>query len=180
MYPQSAIGTSFGADALWLSGEFTDTLGWHYVQLGGSIRYGDLDGDGRADVCGRGDEKVICAKSSGSEFTSASTWGFEDDFSDSEGWGGHEAYWMSMAMGDIDGDGGADDRGRGADGIWCAHSLGGSAFDEKRRVARTFTDSQGWKRSLYGPSFRLTDIDGDSKPDFCARGYHGILCVDGF
>src|SRR4051812_21220045 len=44
----------------------------------------DLNGDGRADVCGRGAAGIYCALSNGSAFEGYSLW--SHDFTDAQGW----------------------------------------------------------------------------------------------
>ena len=81
-----ALSASFGSDELWLGDVFVDGEGWGSSDYGGSLRFGDLDADGRADVCGRGSNKVMCAKSDGVAFVRPSTWGFRTNFSNEDGW----------------------------------------------------------------------------------------------
>jgi hypothetical protein len=53
-------GRSFLPATVWLA-EMSDTAGW--LSYGKSIRLVDVDGDGRADVCGRGPEGLVCGLS---------------------------------------------------------------------------------------------------------------------
>ena len=41
---------------------FTDALGWAAPARGSTLRFGDLDGDARLDVCGRDGSGVVCAE----------------------------------------------------------------------------------------------------------------------
>src|SRR5262249_4413460 len=63
----------------------TDWFRFVVPQLVYQTRYGDLNGDGRADVCGRGSAGVICQISDGSTFGSWTLW--SDVFADGHGWG---------------------------------------------------------------------------------------------
>ena len=56
----------------------------------------DLDGDQRADVCGRSPNGIVCSKSTGDAFGSASLW--SDFFGDANGWRGHSAYWIRRVL----------------------------------------------------------------------------------
>src|SRR5262249_28028720 len=67
-----------------------------------AIRFGDLDGDGKADVCGRAPEGVRCAKSRGAGFAPATVW--STAFADDSGWLS-PAYGDSLELADVDGDG---------------------------------------------------------------------------
>ncbi len=40
--------------------DFTDALGWLPDKHGTTLMLGDVDGDGRADVCGRGGATLLC------------------------------------------------------------------------------------------------------------------------
>ncbi len=82
-----------------------------------SIRYGDINGDGRADVCGRSHEGLVCALSSGRAFLAPSLWLAE--MSDAAGW---QPYGATLALVDVNGDGRADVCGRGPEGLVCALS----------------------------------------------------------
>lgn len=53
---------TWGAASSW-SGAFNDTLGWGGAKaMWSSIKYPDVNGDGRADVCGRTPNGVQCAR----------------------------------------------------------------------------------------------------------------------
>ncbi len=171
-------GGLFAAASTWLNNEFTDALGWSDPKYGSTIMMGDINADGRADICGRGTEKVICARSTGSAFTDPARWSHLTDYADSEGWGANVAYYGSLRLADVDGDGGADLCGRGSAGIWCSISQGGASFDEKRLIFfNNFTDTQGWNQERFGPTVQWADIDGDSRMDPCMRGVNGAVCT---
>ena len=48
--------------------DWNDASGWNDFRLYATIRAGDLDGDGRADLCGRGTDGVACHLSTGAGF----------------------------------------------------------------------------------------------------------------
>jgi peptidoglycan/xylan/chitin deacetylase (PgdA/CDA1 family) len=111
-------GGRFTAPQKWSSGaDFSDQAGWAAdASLHGTIRFGDLNGDGRADVCGRTREGVVCALSTGRGFTKATLW--QEGMSDAAGWGA-AAHATSIQLVDVNGDGRADLCGRGPDGLVC-------------------------------------------------------------
>jgi peptidoglycan/xylan/chitin deacetylase (PgdA/CDA1 family) len=112
-------GGRFAAPRRWSSGaDFSDAAGWAADgSLEGAIRFGDINGDGRADVCGRTREGVVCALSTGRGFTPATLW--QAGMSDAAGWGA-AAYATSIRLVDVNGDGRADLCGRGPDGFVCS------------------------------------------------------------
>jgi hypothetical protein len=80
-----------------------------------TARQGDLNGDGRADVCARGREGLWCALSSGRSFLGATLW--LAGMSDAEEWRSHGA---TIRLADMNGDGRADVCGQGPEGWVCA------------------------------------------------------------
>ena len=76
-------GTSFGAATLW-QGVFSDASGWDGLDHYRTIRFPDLNGDGMADVCGKGNSAVVCALSDGTTFGAHTNW--SPTFSDAAGW----------------------------------------------------------------------------------------------
>lgn len=55
---------TFRAPTLWTS-QFSDARGWSDPRYYTSIRFGDVNADGRADVCGRGRDGVYCGLGNG-------------------------------------------------------------------------------------------------------------------
>jgi hypothetical protein len=63
-----SLGTSF-AGFSFMSGTFSDQNGWNMgPEYYSTIQFADLNDDGRADVCGRSSDGVVCATSSGTNF----------------------------------------------------------------------------------------------------------------
>ena len=170
----SALDGGFGPYTGWLATEFSDALGWGsspaYFQ---TVQFPDVNGDGKADVCGRGVSGVVCALSDGAQFLAPSQWSME--FSDASGWA-QRSQWATLQFPDLDGDGKADVCGRAAAGLLCARS------DGARFVAATatqlFNDATGWAASpsLYS-TIQFADLDGDGQLDVCGRGSMGVLCA---
>jgi hypothetical protein len=157
--------TDFGDGALWNSSPS------YY----GTIQFPDVDGDGKADVCGRGNAGIDCAPSNGAAFGTFGTW--QSEFSDAQSWGTSPAYWATIRFPDIDGDGKADVCGRGAAGIECAVSTG-QAFGAKTVWQADFSDAQSWGSSpAYWATIQFPDVNGDGKADVCGRGTAGIRCA---
>src|SRR5262245_56350007 len=117
-----STSSAFGTVTVWQS-HFSDDAGWNAIPAYYStIRFPDLNGDGRADVCGRGAGGVDCALGTGTGFGTLSVW--ESHFSDDGGWNAIPAYYSTIRFPDLNGDGRADVCGRGVDGIVCALGTG--------------------------------------------------------
>jgi hypothetical protein len=172
----------FGSSALWTGDDFTDALGWAPEQYGTTIQLGDINGDGRADVCGRGPSGIRCSltNSSGTGFINPHFWSFRVDFSDADSWGSWataSSYFRSIRLADVNGDGYADLCGRGPSGIVCAIS-NGMGFDRLLpMITRDFADAQGWLADLYGSTIRFGDLSRRMRPDLCGRGPSGLRCA---
>jgi hypothetical protein len=167
-------GTAFGATALW-SSEFTDASGWSAgPQFYSTIRFPDVNGDGRADVCGRAAAGIHCALSSGSGFAATTRW--SSDFTDAAGWAAGPQFYSTIRFPDLNGDGRADVCGRGSAGISCAVSSG-TAFGAIGLWSSEFTDAGGWSAGpQYYSTIRFPDVNGDGRADVCGRAIAGIHC----
>src|SRR5678816_2900143 len=71
-------------DRSWVGPELSDDLDWHSLARFGTMRFVDLDADGRADLCARGAAGVSCWRSLGASFDTALLPGPE--WSDDKGW----------------------------------------------------------------------------------------------
>ena len=168
-------GASFGALGTWQAG-FSDAASWGSAPAyWATIRFPDVDGDGKADVCGRGTAGIQCALSSGQSFAAMTVW--QADFSDAQKWGSLPAYWATIQFPDVDGDGKADVCGRGVAGIRCALS-DGTAFGVSSVWQADFGDAAQWSGSAsYYATIQFPDVNGDGKADVCGRGAGGIRCA---
>jgi hypothetical protein len=175
-----ALNTTTGAFApasLWLGSDFTDALGWLPADYGATLMFGDLDGDGRADVCGRGPSGVRCALASGAAFVNSGPWSFRTDFSDAAGWGRARASWGSLRLADVDGDGRADMCGRSASGVVCATSNGGGFDGAMLLTPDAFTDALGFSTDAYGAALAMGDLTRGGRAAVCANSPTGLTCA---
>ncbi|HEU4412981.1 MAG TPA: hypothetical protein VFS43_47505 [Polyangiaceae bacterium] len=168
-------GTGFGAAGIW-SAAFSDANGWAAgPEYYSTLRFPDLNADGRADLCGRGEQGVFCALSTGAGFGPATLWSAA--FSDDNGWGANPAYYSTLRFPDVNGDGRADLCGRGGLGVLCALSTG-TGFGPATLWSGNFSDVNGW---FAGPQFYSTiafdDLNNDGRADLCGRGEQGIFCA---
>jgi hypothetical protein len=157
---------------LW-DGSFSDANGWGAAEYYSTLQFADVDGMGRADVCGRGIAGIVCAPSDGTKFTNAAQWDYS--FSDANGWTA-PSYYETIQFPDVDGDARADVCGRGTYGIVCAKSTGNS-FSGATTWNWSFGDGNGWTAPYYYETIRFPDVNGDGRADVCGRGGGGIYCA---
>jgi hypothetical protein len=143
-----------------------DSEGWDDADNYLTIRFADLDGDQRADVCGRGNGGIFCALNTGTGFGVLSRW--STAFRNT-GNGHLPQYYKTIIFKDIDGDKMADLCGRAADGYWCVPSAGWK-FDNARVWAGDFSDANGWASPQYYETMGMADVNGDGLGDVCGRG----------
>jgi hypothetical protein len=186
-------GGAWGAARAWTA-EFSDAEGWLAPAYGDTVQLADVDGDGRADACGRSPLGIDCAPQLDARFGEGARWSFDEDrtsdlahtrpdFSDrdpDDTWAATDAYYGSLHFVDVNRDGLADACARGAAGIYCAFSTG-TAFERKKLVLPdAFTDADGWAASAHGTSITWGDLDGNARIDVCGLGDSGMVCAEGY
>src|SRR5438045_3284684 len=91
--PMSAQPVFDGAKQM--TSDFSDAQGWIQPQYGTTIMFADINGDGKADVCGRGPAGITCAVNAGNgTFLPAKL--VQADFSDANFWNQSHAYYGSI------------------------------------------------------------------------------------
>ncbi|MDB4938698.1 MAG: Rhs family protein [Labilithrix sp.] len=146
-------GKRFEAARTWLA-DMSDARGWGAARFASTVQLADVDGDGRADVCGRGPNGVACALSSGKGFGKVEKWAVGADFAEGE-----------LHFGDLNGDRRADVCGHTREGIACALS-----------TARGFTKATLWHAGDVTEA-QLGDVNGDGRADLCGRAPEGLACA---
>jgi hypothetical protein len=131
----------------------------------------DIDGDGRADVCGRAPDGIHCFLSTPS--------GLDQEIlgpplSDAAGWNAPQ-YYSTLRMGDVNGDGLADLCARAPEGFTCWPSTG-TGFGDAIVTAGMLSDDTGWTEDIYYSTITLADYTGDGLDDVCARAGSGWVC----
>ena len=165
------VARAGGWDPPWAPIPWSDDAGWSDVANYATLRMGDLDGDGRADVCGRSDGELLCALSTGGGFAEPTVW--RPEMSDANGWGLPQ-YYTTLRLADVDGDGRDDLCARDSAGFGCWLS-DGVAFST--RVEGPTWDDAGFISPRHHGTLRMGDLDGDGRADACIRGAGGVECV---
>jgi len=162
---------------------FSDAEGWDEESKYSTLKYVDVDGDGRTDVCGREDEGIRCLFSNGYWFIDGGIVTEHGDFSNSDltawtNWGSSPTHYETIDFADIDDDGDLDVCGRGRHGIYCAlFDYPTRTFEKETRwVSNQFLDAYGWNQEPYGTTIQFGDINGDGAADVCGRGGANIYC----
>jgi hypothetical protein len=144
---------------------WSDASGWSAIARWATIRLADVDGDGRDDVCARGESGLSCVRSTGDGFGALVP---GPALREADGWTSASTF-ASLRFGDVDGDGRADACAREQDRTRCwlsdGRALGGRvvlgpAIDPS--AARTLS---------------LGDVDADGRADLCALDPAGVRCV---
>ena len=151
--------------------EMSNALGWGLPRYYGTLRWGDVTGDGRADVCARAAAGVWCWASQGDGFDGRIE---GPEWSNAAGWD-ELSHWSSVQLVDLDGDGRQDLCGRGPDGVVCQLSTGDGFGPEIAGPA--WSDSSGWADWSNGSTLRFADLDGSGTADLCMRANAGLRCA---
>jgi hypothetical protein len=165
-----ATPEGFGPEQLLVP--LSNETGWADPANFATLRMGDIDGDGRADLCVRADAGVRC-------YTSQVTpLGDKIDgpaWSDQSGWGATR-FFSTIRLADIDGDGKEDLCARAAAGLICHRSIG-AGFAEESIPGPAWSDASGFGAARYYTTLRMGDVDGDGRADACIRHSGGMRCV---
>ncbi len=165
-YPST--GSGFGAALVGPALPAAD--GWEEVEQYGTIRMGDVNGDGKDDLCARAASGMKCWLSDGSSFPKAiagPAWTNAAGF-------GEVSSWSTIRLVDVNGDHRADLCARTATDFRC-HLSKGSSF-AAASVGPALSDAAGWWRYDNYSTIRLADLDDDGDLDLCARSDKGIVC----
>jgi hypothetical protein len=165
-------GTTFGNFTNW-STTFSDAAGWNQPKYYSTLKFPDLNADGKADVCVRGGSGIRCALSTGTGFGSATVWA--PYFSDANGFD-QPQYYSTIAYADLNADGTADLCVRGGSAYRCALSSG-TAFTSPTTWTTSLTNAAGWGLPESYTTLRLVDVNHDGKADVCGRSASGTKCA---
>jgi MYXO-CTERM domain-containing protein len=155
--------------------DWSDAGGFDKARYYGTIRTGDIDGDGLEDVCMRQPDGFVCYRSTGDGFEHLTT---NDTMTDANGWG-NIIYWPSIRLADVNGDGMLDLCARNSRALFC-RLFDGADFGERIELGGLSNDS-GWSDPTNYATLRAGDVTGDGSDELCIRANAGMLCyrVDG-
>lgn len=128
----------------------------------------DVNGDGRDDVVGFGENAVIVGVSTGSGFQGFSAWSGE--FASNTGWNPSRHVRM---VADVNGDGRDDLVGFGETGVRVALSTGTGFAASQNWISDYSVQNGGWEVWAYERT--LADVNGDGRADIIGFGYSATL-----
>jgi hypothetical protein len=167
-YPWTGVSpTGWGAA---ISGPAWPSTQWNVAEFYSTIQLADINGDKKADVCGRGPNGVECYLATGTGFATTSI--TIPALTDAGGWGS-----AVMLYGDVDGDGKADVCARNGNGVQCWISQGTAFPSTPSVLVPAFADQSSWNGALYIPTIQLADVNGDGAKDICGRWPSGGFCA---
>ena len=125
---------------------------------------GDVDGDGRPDVCVASDEEIACARGGSGSL---------------ERWGAAPHDPASLRLADVDGDGRADAclRASGTRGLVCRASTGRAFGAEREGSAGASLGPLATMERGAARAVALADLNGDGHADLCTTDDDGVHCA---
>ncbi|NDI87643.1 FG-GAP-like repeat-containing protein [Undibacterium crateris] len=159
---------------------FGGNQGWNQEYYGGTVMFADVDGDGIADVCGRGSNGFFCARSTSNantvSFETPRIWTQLNQLSDAQSW--NTLNFKNIKLADINGDGRADLCIRDSSGISCALSSGTGFGFLKNLTRDEFSDKNGWGSAIYASTMIMGNPKDAKLASVCMRGYWGLSCTN--
>ena len=150
--------------------DMSDEDGWIEAARYATIRFADINGDGKADVCARSDKGISCWLSEGTVFGTQTA---VIPMSDADGYN-QVQYYSTIRAADIDGDGKDELCARLKDGFQC-FIWQDNHWSSPVKLG-DMSDELHWNAAEYYSTIRTADINGDGKVDVCGRGKNGFTC----
>ncbi len=163
------------------SGVFSDGNGWKRPEYYSTIQFGNSNGDGQPDLCGRGIAGFYCGLDtllSGSAPFTGITNLVAPEFANANGWTAENKY-LDLWLIDVNDDGKLDLCGRGYLGIFCVIRVGGvPSFTQGTNWVDNFGDNNYWNTSeSYWRTVQPVRFPSlQEYTPICGRGYVGIWC----
>jgi hypothetical protein len=168
VYVSVSTGSAFSEPQVWVNTFGYNAGGWRIDQHPRMLA--DVNGDGKADVVGFGNEGVYVSVSTGSAFSEPQVW--VNTFGNNAEAGAWRNDRHLRTLADMNGDGKADVVGFWDDGVYVAMSTG-SSFAPMGRVVDDFGYTAGNWRIDQHPRM-LADVNGDDKADIVGFGDRGV------
>jgi hypothetical protein len=165
------LATAHGFERLVTLGALSDAGGFADVVHHGTLRFGDVDGDGRTDVCARDASGVDCWLATGDGFGARIR---GPRWSDASGFDALDL-WSTIRLVDVDGDAASDLCARTPAGFRCVLSVGAAGFGDEI-TGPPMASADGWSEAAVYSTLRMADVDGDGATDVCAREPDRVRC----
>jgi FG-GAP-like repeat len=148
-----------------------DSDGWNQPRQYKTIQLADIDGDGQAELLGRGANGIqVYHWNKTTHLWDALA--LEGPLTDKQGWD-QEQYYLTIRLGDIDGDKQAELVTRDSTGFETYHwNKAAGGWDTPSYT--TYTNNGDWDQPQYYATIQLADIDGDGKLELLGRGPDGL------
>ncbi|MGP0591402.1 hypothetical protein ACTRXD_02540 [Nitrospira sp. T9] len=152
------------------SGPFSNSGGWNHPEYYSTIQTADIDGDGSAELLGRGVSGMYTYKWDGTNWqvlrTDSPAW------TDAGGWSVAKFY-STIQTADIDGNPGDELLARGINGME-TYKWSGSEWTLLKSADPFWADSNGWGEAKFYSTIQTADIDGEPGDELLARGINGM------
>lgn len=163
----------------------TDDAGWSAPLYASTMCCADVNGDGDTELLIRGANGIhvfsfdsaqkAWMPPAGSAASSAAN---GPPLSDSAGWS-NPAYYSTIQLADIDGDGRTELVGSGPGGIYIfRYESGVWSPDEATEPNGPLLESIAWKSAVYCRTITCADVDGDRRAEVVARAPQGVIVFD--
>ena len=169
VYVSYSDGVSFSIPALKLSYfGYQNGSGWNIATTPRLI--GDVNGDGKADIVGFGNNGVMLSLSTGNGFTTPALVLQDFNYNNGNGW----TYNHPRFLADVNGDGKDDIIGFGNSGVYVAYSTGNGFTGVSLQVNEFgYNYGNGW--DILATPRLIGDVNGDGKADIVGFGNNGVM-----